>query len=80
MMTPRIQQLTRKKATDDAHRPGKKVLRPKNSSSYPWCSHAPCETSHRTNAVMPRRGLRRNVEVGRYRGRKIMYHRKYYAC
>lgn len=76
----KIQQFTRKKPSDKTHRSGKKVLCPRNSSWYAWYNHAAWDASHRTNAAMPTLGVRRMVELGRYKGRKTMYQRKYYEC
>lgn len=76
-MIPRIQQFTKKKAIVDAHRPGKKVLAPRNSNWNPCCSQAPCVITHNASAEMPSFGDLMNEEYGRYRGKNTMYQRKY---
>jgi hypothetical protein len=79
MTTPKTQQFTKKKTRDAVHSPGRNVLPPRNSSSYPCCSHAACATTQRASADRPSGLLRRKDDPGRYSGRRTMYQRKYYA-
>ena len=62
---PNTHALHKKNSKLDTHRPGTKVLMPRNSSRNACWSHRPCVATQRKAARRPSAGCVRRVEVGR---------------